>query len=121
MVQNDGKPDFIWHDSSGQARTWFMNNDLFVQGMPLAKLPLDWNLVTDDVTDFNGNGKGEIAIHDSVRRETTIFFLNGPTVANTVKLPKVAVGWLAVAFEDFDGDRYPDVLFRNLTIGEHRI
>jgi hypothetical protein len=62
--------------------------------------------------DFNGDGKGDIAWRDDVGN-TSIWPMNGATIAAAGGLGNVATIWSVAVTGDFDGNDTSDFLWRD--------
>jgi hypothetical protein len=78
----------------------------------------------------NRDGAPDLLIRDNVRGPTRLVYLNGPVVIATEALPSPAdesqphgerVNWHVAGTGDFDGDLWPDILWRNVASGSVKV
>ncbi len=126
----DGKPDILWRNTdSGQNVVWYMDGANFKGWayLPTVTDP-EWKIVGSG--DFNGDGKPDILWKNTSLGMTiaVVWYMNGATLADWtyynngyylsyVKEP----AWNLVGTGDFDGDGYPDTLWRNTSTGANRV
>jgi hypothetical protein len=88
---NGGTTDLVWHNgTTGQTQVWFMSG-----GTRLGFTNLDSSLNVADssgwrfvsVQDMDGDGHGDIIIHNGATGQTQIWFMSGTTRTSFVNLP----------------------------------
>ncbi|HEY5753239.1 MAG TPA: M6 family metalloprotease domain-containing protein [Chthoniobacterales bacterium] len=72
-------------------------------------------------TDFNGNGRNDYVLKSKATGATTIWYLNGPTLASAAQGPTIPTGWSIAAVADFNGDGKPDYVLHNSTTRQSAI
>ncbi|MCW5852363.1 MAG: VCBS repeat-containing protein [Anaerolineae bacterium] len=66
------------------------------------------------VTDFNGDGKGDLLWYQTSTGQSNAWFMNGPAVTSYNWLPTPpSLDWKPVATADLNGDGKADVIWRN--------
>ena len=90
-------------------------------------------LETEDVrsvADFNRDGAPDLLIRDNARGPSRLVYLNGPVVIRTEVLPSPAEesepdddkpNWDIAGTGDFNGDLWPDILWRNVASGSVKV
>ena len=108
----NGKPDYVLYDANTRkTAVWYMNNNVFVNGVWGPTLPAGWTLRT--VADFNRDNHPDYALFNSVTEQTALWYLSGPTYIGGVYAPTLPAGWELVATADFNGDNKPDYVLYN--------
>ena len=59
------------------------------------------------VADFNSDGDVDIALFNSVSRQTVIGYLSGATLIGAAVGPTLPMNWQLVGAADFNGDGHP--------------
>ncbi|HVU17052.1 MAG TPA: immunoglobulin domain-containing protein [Candidatus Didemnitutus sp.] len=67
--------------------------------------------------DFNGDGKSDVLLQDTVTGECRVWLMSGTRVSSVVSLGS-RPGWTLIGAGDFNGDGKSDVLWQNLVTGE---
>src|SRR5438105_293174 len=105
--------------TTGGNAVWFMNGATVVSGafLSYASLSLDWQF--GGAADFNGDGKPDIFLHNTMNGSTVLWYMDGTTVTGGVFLsvPAVGSGMAVAAIADFTGDGKPDIVWRNTATG----
>lgn len=108
----NGKPDYVLYDANTRkTAVWYMNNNVFVNGVWGPTLPAGWTLRT--VADFNRDNHPDYALFNSVTEQTALWYLSGPTYIGGVYAPTLPADWELVATADFNGDNKPDYVLYN--------
>jgi len=103
----NGRPDYVLYNANTrQTAVWYMNNNVFVNGVYGPTLPAGWRL--RGVADFNRDSHPDYALFNSTTSQTVIGYLSGPTVIGAAYGPSLPSGWELVTLADFNGDSYPD-------------
>jgi FG-GAP-like repeat len=109
---HNGKRDYLLYNAStSRTATWYMNNNVFVNGAYGPTVPPGWSIA--GVADFNGDGNLDYALFNSSTRQTAIWYLYGVTFAGGVYGPTLPSGWTLVATGDFNADCKPDYVLYN--------
>jgi hypothetical protein len=118
----DGKPDLIWRNISNGANVlWLMNGATKIKNAALDTVAdLSWKMV--GTADFNGDGYPDILWRNSANGMNLVWYMGpsatGPTKIGKAFLDTVAdINWKMVGIADFNGDGYPDILWRNSSNG----
>lgn len=65
-------------------------------------------------SDFDGDGKADLLLHNTSTGQTQIGLMDGVTIRQTINLPTLAdTNWRAVAIADFNADGKADILWQN--------
>ncbi|MEA2236954.1 MAG: large repetitive protein [Thermoanaerobaculia bacterium] len=115
---SDGKRDFLWRNqTTGANRVWQMNGSTITSATSLASNPSPATLVGS--ADFDGDGHADLLFRDSTNNTMTVWYMNGtagPT--STASMPSsVDPNWVPVAIGDFNGDGFPDLVWRHSVQG----
>ena len=120
----DGKPDLIWRNSnSGRVIIWFTDGVARTGTAVLwpATNPGDSDWVPMVASDFNADGKPDLVWRNFNSGRVIIWFMDGVTRTGTAVLwPATNPGdsdWVPLATGDFNSDKKPDLVWRNLTSG----
>jgi len=80
---------------------------------------IDWALV--GAADFNGDGKPDLILQNTVNGQRAIWLMNGTTEVSSVSLGFVTTDWDLVGAADFNGDGKPDLIWQNTVNGQRAI
>jgi hypothetical protein len=111
----DGWPDILWrYNGSGGANVvWYMKGATRTGTASLpAVTDLNWQIVGSG--DFNGDGWPDILWrYNGSGGKNCVWYMQGATRAASVYLPAVTdLNWQIVGTGDFNGDGWPDILWR---------
>ena len=116
----DSHPDLIWQNqATGQLAEWDMNGttrtvtNLFNPGA----VGPPWNVA--GVADFNSDGHLDLLWQNTATGQVAIWLMQGTTMLSVVMPNPATVDftWRVMAVADFDGDGYPDILWRSAMNG----
>ena len=116
----DGKTDIWWSNANGEVGLWLSNGGTGPSGfteLDLGNPGASW--VTQDLGDFNGDGKTDI-LWRNTNGEVGLWLSNGgtgPSAFTKLDLGNVSTSWVIQGIGDFTGDGKTDILWRN-TNGE---
>lgn len=111
-LDNDGYSDIVFQDSSNNFATWYTNNNgikSFVTGT------VGTNERIKGAGDFNGDGNGDLVIHNSVSGEVKFWYGDGTIRSTPAGLDKIGfnvLGFDIQAVGDFNGDGKSDLAWR---------
>ena len=123
----DGQADLLWRNQqTDQTFIWTLKNGAYVSGALLGNSPSvgansPWRIV--GVADFTGDGQADFLWRNQQTDQTVIWTIkNGAYVSGALLGNAPAIGansaWTIVGASDFNGDRQPDILWRNQTTGQ---
>jgi hypothetical protein len=117
-VNRDLKTDLYFSQpATGQARVWSMNGTTRLAESAISPNPSSAAWQISGVDDFNRDGGNDLAVWNSATGAVEFWLMNGATrVGSPVPIsnaPTLATSWKLSATADFDGDRQPDLLWRN--------
>lgn len=92
----DGFPDLVLRNlTTGQTAIWLMNQNTFVESIPLPTVSTTWQIGT--IGDFNADGMPDIAWRNTSTGENALWLMNATTYVVSVPLPTVTdQGWKMV-------------------------
>jgi hypothetical protein len=123
---HDGQPDLLWRNATtGRATIWYINEATWTGEYADVLPPVigsEWAIV--GVADFNNDSKPDLLWRNASTGRTTVWYMDGtvwnggyadvePTVADP--------NWSIVGIADFNGDRKPDLLWRDVSSGRTTI
>ena len=121
----DRKLDILWYYRTGLVAVWTMN------GTTLDKASYIYDIGNNDwapqgVADFNGDQIADILWRNQVTGAMGIWQMatdgTNMQIGQVINLPSVAAAaWKVSGIADFNGDRRPDILWRNYRTGEDLI
>jgi FG-GAP-like repeat len=109
-LNGDGKGDLLWYDtSSGTLSVWFMNGAGVSGTSVLGSVPVNtWTILGDtDGSVFWRDASGDIAL----------WGLQNGQVVTSNDLGTVTSNFVVQGLGDFNGDRFPDILWRDTNSG----
>jgi ELWxxDGT repeat protein len=109
---NDGRSDFLWQNSSGEADIWELNGISKIASSSLGNPGSSWH--AKSTGDFNADGNADILWQNS-SGEAYIWEMNGTTQIGGGSLGNPGPSWHEVATGDFNKDGYSDILWQNST------
>jgi hypothetical protein len=121
----DGRPDLVWrHDATNRYMLWTMNG---TQKSGAAWISPDpgpgWRVVGSD--DFNRDNKTDLVLHNSTTGEVQFWTMTGATrLGSPVPLTgatPLPLEWKVSATGDFNGDGWPDLVWRNAQTQKIRV
>ena len=119
----DRETDILWrHEPSGENVVWYMQGKTLSSGTfltPAALTDTAWKMV--GTGDFNGDGRFDIAWHQSASGQVALWYMNGSvlqsgTFTSPPSIPDAR--WKVVGVADFNGDQRPDLLWRHDVSGQ---
>ena len=118
----DGRPDILFqHSVTGMLFVWFMNGStMYSTGMFTPTGPVDpaWKVAA--IGDFNGDGKPDILLQNSVTSTLVIWYMNGrqlSTASLTSPMGPLDVDWKIAGVADMNGDGKLDLILQHRTMG----
>ena len=109
---HNGKPDYVLSNGgTRQTLVYYMNNNIFLEGLLGPPLPAGWNLI--DVADFNSDGNPDYLLFKPSTRQSAIWYLTGTTFLSSAYGPTIASGYQLTGVADFNEDGYPDYVLYN--------
>lgn len=126
-MNGDGKPDLLWRNVvTGDNLVYYMNGTTKISQGTLQSVPdLAWKLAA--ALDVNNDGVAELFWRNTGTGENRMWTLSGQTVINTI-LPTVSDQNWRIAGptvtpipSDFNGDRHPDLVWRNTANGDNLV
>ena len=119
----DGDADILWRNSvTGQNWMYLMNGSVVETSMVVVwdsvfTIPTVWQVAGNG--DYNGDNRSDILWRHSSTGENWIYFMNGATVTNSVRVNTVPTTWQLAGNGDYDGDGDADILWRNTSTGQN--
>ena len=126
----DLEPDLVWrNDVSGETVFWgmaggFAPEGFLTHGLTTNPPVLDprWKIV--GTHDFNADRRTDLLFRHSESGQVAVWFMNGAAIAGGTFTDPPAVAdtrWVVAGTGDFDGDRRPDILWRNVVSGQNAV
>jgi hypothetical protein len=119
----DGWPDILWrHYVSGYNAVWYMKGATLIGSAYLnAVTGLNWQIV--GTGDFNGDGWSDILWrYYGSGGNNVVWYMKGATRIGYAYLSAVTdLNWKIVATGDFNGDGWPDILWRHYLGGNNTV
>ncbi|WP_392535695.1 DUF4347 domain-containing protein [Nostoc sp. C117] len=121
---SDGTPDILGRNkATGKNAILQMNNDFTPNTVHFITQIADLNWQIVSTADFNRDGTPDILWRNKANGENTIWEMNNDFTLKTdhsiAQIPDP--NWEIVSTGDFNGDRTPDILWRNKANGENTI
>ena len=108
-LNGDGKGDLLWRDSTtGTVAVWFMNGAAVTSTAVFGALPSTWTIV--------GDANGSILWRDSAG-DIALWGVQKGQVTSSSGLGNVTSNFVVQGIGDFNGDGYPDILWRDTNTG----
>ena len=117
----DGHADLVLRRvSDGQVRVWTMRETVRQANLVVSPQTPDWAWHVGGVDDFDGDADADLLLRHQATGAIDVWLLGGvsgvervgqATITGAVLPPPE---WIVAATGDFDGDRRPDLLWRNL-------
>ncbi|HWS71140.1 MAG TPA: VCBS repeat-containing protein, partial [Thermoanaerobaculia bacterium] len=117
-INNDGKSDLFWRDSSTGANSmWLMDGASTLVAVSLPTFTnLDYRI--DAVADFDGDAQPDLLWRNYTNGATALWLLNGASIKAVVNLPGLQnLDYHIAGAADFDGNGDPDLIWRNRATG----
>jgi len=116
----DGNADILLRNgTTGMVAIWFIDGTTRTSHGAVLTVPIAWGWNIVGVGDFNGDGKDDVLLRNSVSGMVAAWLMNGLTVDDDGAIDTVApaLGWTIQGTGDFDGDDNDDILWQNGTTG----
>ena len=108
-LNGDGKGDLLWRDSgTGTVAVWFMNGASVASTTSFGPVASNWTLL--------GDGNGGILWRDSAG-DIALWVVQNGQVTGSHGLGNVSSNFFVQAVGDFNGDGFPDILWRDTNSG----
>jgi hypothetical protein len=121
-LNGDGRVDLLWRNqSSGLLYAWFMNGVTQSSGAYLNPSAVDSSWVVVGMGDFNGDGKTDLLWWQQTTGILYVWYMNGVVRTGGAYLSPAQVpdtNWKVEGVADLNGDKKPDILWRNQVTGE---
>jgi hypothetical protein len=119
---DDGQPDFLWQrQTDGALSMWYLQNgsQMGTGGFNPNGVPDPaWKVV--GTADFDRDGYPDLLWRHDTLGTFGVWFMQGTTLRERAMLNPTGFAdthWKVVAIVDFDGDGYPDLLWRHDVLG----
>jgi hypothetical protein len=115
-LNNDGRADIIWRNSSGQVSVWLMDGTNLVSSQFLRNgnvVATNWHAVA--VKDLNGDGHSDLIWHDDIGR-SQVWLMNGTAFQSASLLrsgQSAGAGWKMVGAGRFNADTKTDLVWQH--------
>ena len=119
----DGKTDIIWRNYyTGANQVWRMNGTAYVSTIALAS-QADTNWRLGAVADFYADGKQDLYFHNYATGANNVWAMWGTDRMAAISLSpsETDPNCYLVGKGDFDGNKKPDVVWRNWSTGENEV
>jgi hypothetical protein len=103
--------------TTGDNAAWIYSGNTVTKAAIPNDIGLEWQMV--GAGDFNRDGRQDILWRHSGTGVAAIWYMNGFSRigTNAISLPNSDPLWRIQAVGDFNGDGYPDLLWRHTTLG----
>jgi hypothetical protein len=120
----DGQEDILWRysGSGGKNAVWYMRGTIYIgSAFLIAVTDLNWKIV--GTGDFNGDGWPDILWrYNGSGGKNALWYMKGASKIGYADLPAAAdLNWKIVGTGDFNGDGWPDILWRNYVSGYNAV
>ena len=119
----DGRADLLWHNQkTGSLYVWLMSGTTAADGSyltPSRFADTSWQI--RGLSDFNGDGQGDILWHHQKTGSLYVWFMHGTVAASGSYLSPSRFAdtrWRIARVADFDDDGEGDILWYNTRTGE---
>jgi hypothetical protein len=117
----DGKYDLLWRDTTtGTLAIWFLDGTQVVSTANLGAVATNWQVVgVRRGRDSTGTWYSALLWRDTSNGVVAVWLLDGHTAQRvaTLSFATVPTNWQIAGFADFNGDGYPDILWRDTSSG----
>jgi hypothetical protein len=123
-VNQDGRADLVWRNGrTGANAVWYLDGTTIVGQANLpAVADLTWQLL--GAADINRDGAPDLVWRNTLTGANVVWYLKGVTLQAQASLPSLTdPGWHVLGATpppvavDVNGDRHPDLIWRNATTG----
>ncbi|MCK1305757.1 FG-GAP-like repeat-containing protein [Bradyrhizobium sp. 45] len=112
----DGKTDLLMlNDSTHDAQVWLMSGTQISAAGTVGTISAFAGWGYADIGDFNGDGKSDLLLLNSVNKGVAVWELNGTSVLASPQVGTMASGFHFASAGDFNGDGKTDLLMLNDT------
>ena len=108
----DGRADLLWRRASGEFGIWFIDGTKVTAPAISGSNTLGLHWQVGGVGDFDGDSYADVLWCNVLTGENSIWFMSGVTVRSTPGIKATPKGESFQGQGDFNGDRRPDLLFR---------
>ncbi|MFB3787532.1 MAG: DUF362 domain-containing protein [bacterium] len=123
----DGEPDLVWRNySTGQNSIWYMDGTKYIGYEMLPAVP-DTSWVLSGVEDMNQDGHPDLIWRyygpGTNQGRNSIWYMNEAADCSGYGYMPAAtdLNWMIAGLRDFNGDGYPDLVWRNYSTGRNSL
>jgi hypothetical protein len=122
-LSGDGHPDLLWqHEVAGTLYSWRLEGTVTTAGSYLTPSSVaDTNWQVRALADFDGDGQLDVLWHHQASGEVYVWLLDRMVATAGGYLTDRAIvdpGWQIQGAGDFNGDGWPDLLWRHQITGD---